>query len=172
MQWKADFKIAWIDMVAYNKVMLNTLHNINERAGRAWIDTAVNKTPIPTWSGASRATFQKLANELGTSVPIGPIKSRKNRVSLGHSTSTGSGIFEDTPGGIPNEVGFVYQTSLRYLAYNEYNVATKGSPPQPFSNCVRFTPYNFQVRAQAAWKIEAAKAKLPNPYNYLRVRSI
>lgn len=172
MKWTADFKIIELDLHAYGRVMLSTLHNLNERAGQAWIDTAVNKTPIPTWSGASRATFQKLATELGTSVPIGPIKAKKSRVSLGLSTSTGSGVFVDAKGAIPTEVGFKYQSSLRYLAYNEYNVATQGRPPQPFSNRVRFTPYNFQVRAEAAWQKVAAKAKLPNPYKYLRVRSI
>lgn len=172
MKWTRDFKRVWLDMPAYNRAMLNALRNINERAGQAWVDTAVNKTPIPTWSGASRATFQKLANELGTSVPIGPIRARKSRVQLGQSTSAGSGVFEDTLGGRPVEVGFVYQTSLRYLAYNEYNRATKGSPPQPYSNRVRFTPYNFQIRAEAAWQKEAVKAKLPNPYKYLRQRPI
>jgi hypothetical protein len=172
MKWTSDFKLITLDTAVYNRVLLNALRNINERAGQAWINTVVNKTPIPTWSGASRATFQKLANELGTSVPIGPIKARKSRVQLGQSTSTGSGVFEKWSGGGPEEVGFIYQTSLRYLAYNEYNRATKGSPPQPFSNNIRFTPYNFQVRAQAAWQKEAAKAKLPNPYKYLKQRSI
>ena len=69
-------------------------------------------------------------------------------------------------------VGFVYETNLRYLAYNEYNLATAGPPPQPFSNRVRFTPYNFQSRAQAAWLKVAQTAKLPNPLRHLKKRKI
>lgn len=159
-----DFNLA-----SYNSVLLNTLRNLNERAGKAWIHAAVDETPIPTWSGASRATFQKLATELGTSVPIGPIKARKNRVALGRSTSAKSGVFENKQN---MEVGFVYETDLRYLAYNEYNKAIPGLPPQPFSNRVRFTPYNFQIKALKAWEEIAEKAKLPNPYRYLNIRKI
>jgi hypothetical protein len=162
MKFSTEFKSLHLNVLAYRKVMLNTLRNLNERAGQAWIDAAVNQTPIPTWSGASRATFQKLASELGTTVPIGPIRARKDRTSLGRSTSAGSGVVQDK-----YFVGFVYETDLRYLAYNEYNSAAKGLPPQPFSNNVRFTPYHFQDRAYAAWKKVAATAKLPNPLNYL-----
>jgi hypothetical protein len=165
MKFITDFY--WLDLrlAEYHKVLLNTLRYYNEKAGQAWIDAAVNKTPIPTWSGASRATFQKLASELGTSVPIGPIKSGKSRVSLGQSVSNSSGVIENTQTGF---VGFVYETDLRYLAYNEYNLATAGLPPQPFSNNVRFTPYNFQSRAAQAWMAVAKTAQLPNPYNYLK----
>lgn len=164
MQFTTDFYWLDLSLAEYQKVLLNTLRYYNEKAGQAWIDAAVNKTPIPTWSGASRATFQKLAEELGTSVPIGPLKTR-SRVALGKSVSTSSGVVEDEK---TSFVGFVYETDLRYLAYNEYNLATAGPPPQPFSNNVRFTPYNFQSRAMQAWLSVAKTAQLPNPYNYLK----
>jgi hypothetical protein len=156
-----------LDLAAYRSAMIKTLREANEKAGRAWIRAAVDETPIPTWSGASRATFQKLASELGTSVPIGPIRSQKSRISLGLSTSIGSGVIKSE-----NFVGFVYNTNLRYLQYNEFNRALKGKPPQPYSNNVRFTPYNFQRRAEAAWQKEAVEVRLPNPWNFLRTRSI
>jgi hypothetical protein len=164
MEFTTDFYWLDLSLSEYQKVLLNTLRYYNEKAGQAWIDAAINKTPIPTWSGASRATFQKLAEELGTSVPIGPLKTR-SRVALGKSVSTSSGVVEDAQ---TSFVGFVYETDLRYLAYNEYNLATAGPPPQPFSNNVRFTPYNFQSRAMQAWLAVAKTAQLPNPYNYLK----
>jgi len=169
MKFKADFYALDFDAAGYAKVLLQYLRSINEKAGQAWIDTAVNQTPIPTWSGASRATFQKLAQELGTSVPIGPIKSSIDRVGLGRASASGSGVLENKSEGY---VGFVYETNLRYLAYNEYNLATAGPPPQPFSNNVRFTPYNFQSRAQVAWLQIAETAKLPNPWRHLKKRKI
>lgn len=169
--WTTQFQGFYFDLREYRRVMLNALRNLNERAGKAWIREAADKTPIPTWSGASRATFQKLASELGTSVPIGPIRARKDRTALGRSTSATSGV-EERNKGDDVYVGFVYETDLRYLAYNEYNLAVAGNPPQPFSNNVRYTPYGFQKRAEAEWQKVAKTAKLPDPYRYLKLRKI
>lgn len=168
MKFKANFTGFSLDLATYNQVLLNTLRSANERAGRAWLKAAIDETPIPTWSGASRMTFERLASDLGTSVPLGPIRARKNRIHLGRSNSGRSGVFEEKD----NIVGFRYETTLRYLAYNEYNVATRGRPPQPFSDNVRFTPYNFQSRAQGAWEAEAKKTKLPSPWNYIKLRKL
>ena len=167
--WKMEFTAMHLDLREYRRALLNALRNLNERAGKAWIREAVDATPIPTWSGASRATFQKLASELGTSVPIGPIRARKSRVSLGRSTSLGSGVEEENSYD-KVYVGFVYETDLRYLKYNEYNAAVAGRPPAPFSNNVRYTPYGFQRRAEKAWQAVAKTAKLPNPYGYIKTR--
>ena len=164
MKFKAEFYTMHLDMGVYEKAMLKALRKLNQRAGQAWIHIAV--AIIPTWSGASRATFQKLAAELGTSVPIGPLRT-KSRISLGRGTSGGSGTIEKGA-----YVGFQYSTSLRYLAYNEYNAAKAGTPPAPFSNNVRFTPYGFQGRAQSAWEAIAKTAKLPNPYRYLKKKKL
>jgi hypothetical protein len=169
MKFTTSFVSLGLNVSAYRRVLLNALRNINERAGQAWIDAVVNETPIPTWSGASRATFQKLAGELGTSVPIGPIRAKKDRTALGRESSDGSGVSEDES---RPYAGFTYQTSLRYLAYNEYNKAVKGPPPQPYSNNVRFTPYKFQARGLKAWKRVAKTAKLPNPFRYLTKRKM
>lgn len=168
MRFITEFYSFKLDLQTYKKVVLNILRKMNEKAGQAWIDTAVNRTPIPTWSGASRATFQKLAKELGTSVPIGIIKARKSRVSLGKANSN-SGVLVDRKRFF---VGFIYSTTLRYLQYNEYNKAIAGPPPRPFSNNVRFTPYNFQGKAEKVWKQEAKQAKLPDPYRYLIKRKM
>jgi hypothetical protein len=153
------------DLPKYKKVVLNALINLNERAGRAWIDAAIRQTPIPVWSGASRATFQRLAQSLGTSIPMDPIVAPESRVSLGRASSAGSGVVKDA--GKPY-VGFVYSTNLRYLAYNEYNQAIKGPYPRPWSNNVRFTPYFFQQRALTDWQKVAATAKLPDIRNYIK----
>jgi hypothetical protein len=168
MKFKTSFKAITLDTAAYSRVLLKYLRGLNSKAGTAWIDTAVNKTPIPTWSGASRATFSKLALELGTSVTIGPIRSKKNRTGLG-AASSNSRVIEQMQDGY---IGFMYETSLRYLAYNEYNAAVAGPPPQPFTNNVRFTPYHFQGRAEQAWQKVADKARLPNPYKHLKKRKI
>lgn len=131
--------------------------------GVKWIEATVVAI-IPTWSGASRATFRKLARDLGTSVPIGPQRSKKNRQSLGESTSQGSGFFT-TSGG---QHYFVYTTQLRYLIYNEFNRATKGPPPQPFSDNVRNTPYHFQDKGDKVWLAYAKTFNPPPVWKFLR----
>jgi hypothetical protein len=138
-------------------------------SGKIWLKASVDKIPIPTWSGASRSTFQELAAALGTSVTIGPQISKKNRQSLGRESGRG-GL--DITGGDTQRYQFFYFTNLRYLAYNEYNRAVKGDPPQPFSNSVRFTPYHFQEIALEAWLKFAKQTKLLTPYSrkYLKVR--
>ena len=169
MKFTTKFYAASLDMKRYRRALLKHLVKWNMKAGQAWVNAAVNTTPIPTWSGASRATFQKLANELGTTVPIGPIRSRNSRVSLGQSTSAGSGVVINKQ--LPY-VGFVYKTSLRYLHYNNYNKATQGRPPRPFSNNVRFTPYRFHTRAKQAWEKVASKYQPIDPSRYLKKRKM
>jgi hypothetical protein len=131
--------------------------------GIKWIEATVIAI-IPTWSGASRATFKKLASDLGTSVPIGPQRSKKNRQSLGENNSQGSGFFTGSNG----QHYFVYRTQLRYLIYNEFNRATKGPPPQPFSDNVRNTPYHFQDKGDQAWKEYARSFDPPSVWKHLR----
>lgn len=164
MKFTAEFYDIRLMLGEYRETLMSALVNANERAGQAWINATVKGVPIPTWGGASRATFQKLAFELGTSVPIGPIRGH-NTVASGLSHSVGSGVEID---GSELYAGFVYTTTLRGLIYNEYNKAVKGPYPQPWSNNVRNTPYNFQNAGEKAWLQVAKTIKLPSPYNSIR----
>ena len=167
MKFTAKFHGMSIDLDAYKVAMLKRLRGLNEKAGQAWINEVVNNTPIPTWSGASRATFQSLARELGTTVPLGPLRT-KSRAALGRANSDSRVLEEKSK----NYVGFQYSTSLRYLAYNEYHAATAGAPPRPYSNNVRFTPYHFLPRAEKSWQTVANDAKLPDPYKFMKKRKL
>jgi len=161
-----EFYFIDFDFATYKRLMFNAMVNINERAGKAWIEAAVFDTPIPIWSGASRATFEKLASELGTYVPSGPpVGNAPDRTSVGRRLSTKSGVIEDKNNAY---VGFLYSTHLAHLHYNEYNLAVAGPWPQPRTNNVRFTPYRFQARARDAWENVARTAKLPDPLRHLR----
>lgn len=166
MKMKVKFTSFVFDLEGYLGELEKFLTQKLKEGGAKWLDATVRtKTIIPTWSGASRATFQKLAQELDTTVPIGPIRARKDRTALGLANAQGSGVFINSAAG---DYKFTYATQLRYLAYNEFNKATRGPAPQPFSNNVRYTPYRFQDKGQAAWERFAATVKLPNPYKFLR----
>lgn len=138
------------------------LREFVRQGGVKWLGATV-LTVIPTWSKASRATFQKLAKDLGTSIPYGPQRSRKDREALGLANSNGSGFFNKG-----NEHYFIYTTQLRYLIYNEFNRATKGPPPQPFSDHVRFTPYRFQDKGDASWELHVKTIKIPSVWKHLK----
>ena len=145
------------------KAELNAyLNNFVKRGGVKWLGATVLAV-IPTWSKASRATFQTLAKDLGTSIPYGPLVSLKDREALGRSSSAGSGFFPSSKG----QPYFIYSSTLHYLEYNEYNRAVAGLPPQPFSNFVRNTPYRFQDRGAIVWEIHLKTLRIPNPLKYL-----
>lgn len=166
MKFKPNFVSLELDMPEYKRALDQYLTTKLKLGGRKWLDATVRtSTHIPTWSGASRATFQKLAQELGTSVPIGIIRAHKDRTALGRACAQGSGVFVNTSRGLWQ---FVYQTQLRYLKYNEYNRAVAGTPPQPFSNNVRYTPYGFQAKGAKAWFAFTKNLSLPSPFKYLR----
>ena|SRR4030042_4783860 len=162
MKFTTNFQTLSFDLAAYERALTNHLVEENKRAGQVWIHAAVEQIPIPTWSGASRATFQKLAEELGTSVPIGPRMSREDRAPLGRALSTASGVITDTRN---HFYGFMYSSNLRYLAYNEFNRAVPGPPPQPFGRLRTPTPYHFQEKGLKAWVAFAKTVKLPDPFS-------
>lgn len=168
VRWKPELKLIDFDIDHYRRIMFNTLRFYNERAGWVWLDTTLNQTPIPTYSGGTRATFIKLANDLGFNVSIGPLRT-KSRVSQGQTASTG-GVIENRKTAF---IGFYYTTSLAYVHWNEYNRSIPGPYPQPWSDRVRFTPYSFQSRAANAWKKYVKDTVvLPSPMRYIKGRPI
>ena len=155
------------DIDHVRRIIWAHIRDSNMKAGQAWITATVLSTPIPAWSGASRATFSQLASELGTSVPIGVRSGVRSRAALGRASAAGSGVEESRKRSF---AGFTYRTTLRHLIYNEYNQAVKGPYPQPFSDNVRFTPYFFQAIGAVAWNAYAKKVRLPNPFRYLKMK--
>jgi hypothetical protein len=69
--------------------------------------------------------------------------------------------------------GFQYVSDLRYLAYNEFNAATRlGKPPLPSMRPIANTPYGFQARGTASWLAVAKTVRLPSPFKYLKKTKI
>jgi len=163
MKTTTKFKPLKLDEKAYKRALRAFFKQKIKEAVRVYLSATVLAI-IPTWSGASRATFEKLAHDAGTSIPYGPQRSIKDRKPLGRNTSAGSGIHMNPATG---KWSFSYKTQLRYLEYNEYNRATKGFPPQPFSDKVRFTPYGFQASGAAAVTSFMKKVKLPDPTKFM-----
>lgn len=153
------------DVSSYKSILDSNLRQQTEQAARSWLTTVLGI--IPTWSRASRATFEALANEVGFNVTYGPVRSKKDRLSLGLSNSKGGlDIVKD------QHYFFFYETSLRYLIYNEENFATPGAPPQPYGELLNPTPYNFRDAGKADFESFAAAIKLPNPGRFISGKRI
>jgi len=163
MKFIPKFRAPSLDIGGYKRHLSDYMEDWLKQAGREWLQATVLAI-IPTWSKASRATFQKLARELGTGIPYGPQLSRKDRESLGLSTGSGSGLELDPEN---SRWHFKYHSTLRYLAYNEYNRAVKGTN-NVFYGLRTPTPYHFQEKGVAAFEHFTRYTELPNPFKFIR----
>ena len=161
-----DFYSMQLPLKTLKSVIFNTLRNYNEVAGQVWLTEVVRKTPMLEWTGASKATFQRLASEVGYPLARGNLRAPYSRIPWGLASSAGSGVGESKSN---MRTWFVYQTNLPHLIYNEYNPPIPGRYPHPRTTRVRHTPYGFQKRGAAAWKRYAKTLRLPNPWSYLKV---
>ena len=164
MKFKANFHALSFNLKGYTAHLNGYMTDWLKQSGREWLSAAV-LVVIPTWSKASRATFQKLANELGTTIPYGPQLSMKDRESLGLSAGSGSGLELGK-----NRWYFKYHSTLRYLAYNEYNRVVYGQAPNVFSHSglTNPTPYHFQEKGLAAFEMFTQFTKLPDPRKFMK----
>jgi len=170
MKFNPNFRLFNLDKKAYLDRLDGYLMQKLRGGGRKWLDATVRtRTHIPTWSGASRGTFIKLAREFGTSVPIGPIRARRNMVQDGINHAARSGLRVNPSKG---EWAFEYIHTLPGLIWNETNLSVPGPWPQPWSPNVRYLPYRIQDKGAAAWMEYAAKVKLPSITRYITTRKL
>ena len=170
MKFTPKFRAPVLDVDAYRRLLNQQMEEWLKQAARDWLRATVVAV-IPVWSKASRATFQKLANEAGMVLSSGRQLSRKDRESLGRSASEGSGLL---PNPRQSRWHFRYQTNLRYLIYNEYNRVVYGQAPNVFSKSGLNspTPYHFQQKGQQAFEEFSRHTRLPNPYKFLKTGKV
>jgi len=161
-----------LDMPKIRTFLFHEMIKINQKAGRVWLTDAVFGTPIPIWSGASRASFARLAAKLNWYIPSGP-RVLTCPFTRGHAFGmkfdSGTEVYANKN---IMYVGFQFATKLPHLLYNESNAPNPGPYPRPWSRGVRFTPYNFENRVLRTWKRYAERQKLPNPFQWLEVKRI
>lgn len=165
MSFQMNLKVIDFDLKGYLSAMDRKLEEETKRAAKSWLRTVLDI--IPTWSKASRATFEALAREVGFNVTYGPLIAKKDRTSLGRRTGRG-GLDIDAN----SHYMFFYETDLRYLEYNEFNRATPGPPPQPYGQLRNPTPYNFLQAGQRDFESFANTVKLPDPTLFISGRKI
>ena len=139
-----------LDVNGYKKDLETVLVEGVKEATKAYLK-AVIRGVIPVWSGASVATFLKLASEVDATVNIAPVV--PSRIGLGSGTSTGKLEVDMSAG----TVFAVYSTSLPHLVYNEYNNANSQG-----LRLKRPGPYGFQQVGASVFQTRISKIQLPD----------
>ena len=97
-----------------------------------WLEAVLAE--IPVWSGASRATFVKLAQQIGYNLPVAPaavqcgprpVHQPDRPHGMGEAQSDGSLTANKETG----EYTFTYSTTLPWLIWNEYHNANVEPDP-------------------------------------------
>jgi len=127
-----------------------------------WLQVVIVEVPI--WSGASRATFVKLAQHIDFSVPVSGGPAPVDRSGEGMAASKGEFEADINSG----QYTFTYGTSLPWLIWNEYHNANIDPDPTLFAKLKKPGPYDFQTKGAAAFIHMTRLIDLPRVAPYIR----
>jgi len=162
MKFKGSLTSLHFDLEGYRKRLHEHLSEEIAHAAFVWLNTVLDE--IPTWSGASRATFLALSREVGFNLSISPIV--KSDISTGIAHSKGKMTSDSSKG----EYTFEYGTDLRHLVWNEFN--SPEGDPAVFAKLKKPGPYRFQEKGREVFKQVAADVRLPDPWKSLKTTKV
>jgi hypothetical protein len=167
MRLHGTFRIPRLNLQAYKSVLQEELGRAITQAALEWLGATT--ALIPVWSGASIATFQPLASEVGFQLAsLANIRAFKNRIPLGLQNAEGD-VQTDVDAG---QFTFTYRTTLAHLIYNEFNNANISPDPTLFAGLITPGPYEFQRHGQQAFDRFASTVRLPDPTKNLTVKTV
>jgi len=163
-----------LDLKRYKKDLAKSMSDQLKEAIRVWLQ-AVIRPVVPTWSGASRATFEKIARSASTTIGYGALKAHKDRRSLGKRESEGS-ITIDKEG----LYSFEWSTTLRYFILNnmsrqEYVPGAKDTGSGVIYSPTGLTrpgPYNIEEKSKPVLENFIQGMKLPLLTDYFKRTNI
>jgi len=174
VKFTARFKTIEIDEAKWEKRLKTRLEKNLKKAAIVWLNATV-LLAIPTWSGASRATFLKLARAVGFGLTISGIKATSSDNSRALGPRVG---FQQSQGKVSGynkgRITFTYGTTLFHLVFNEFNNANQNpTAGRLFSRLNEPGPYNFRRIGQAAFEDFVKDViELPSPWKALKIRRI
>lgn len=138
-----------------------------ETLGRAILEYVVTfQQIVPVWSGASHATLTQLAGLISAPLAIQISTTAYDRE--GYGRGHGSAVLVANAG----EYGFVFETDLPHLVYNEYNDANANPDPGLRGKLLNPGPYDFQTKVGAAVTTVLREFQLPDLNSALRTRRV
>lgn len=159
--WKVKLSLLQVDPRVKDRID-DEMRDLTKEGAKIWLDAALEL--VPTWSRASRATFEALAQAVGYTVSYGPLRANKDRRQLGLRTGFG-GIEKKALG----TYSFYYRSDLEYLNFNESNVATVGVAGV-FKGLINPTPYNFRQAGNKAFQ-DFWRSQAPDVIRTVRIES-
>lgn len=153
MRFKYRLGTPYLNLAAYKKELHRAMSEAIAQATMEWLDTVLKE--IPVWSGASRATFLALANQINYGVDISPVA--MDRTSQGVIQSSGEIVTDISKG----RYVFSYNTTLPWLVWNEYHNANVEPDSTLFYRVLKEGPYMFQIKGAAAFTRFASGVELP-----------
>lgn len=145
MKITGKFRAPTIDLVEYEKKLQRYVAEQAAYAAFQYLNAVTQMVPV--WSGASRATFLKLAEAINWSLSINPVTS--SRIALGEGSSEGKINVEGV------RATFIYRTSLRHLVFNEENNANVMSEHGYKLHLRQPGPYHFQAVGEKSFEAAA-----------------
>lgn len=163
----AIYQIPKINVSVYKRAVNKDFSTAIANAALVWLQATT--VEIPVWSGASLATFAKLANEAGFALGgLSPAFNAPARIGLGLSASQGS-LEGDSSKAIYK---FTYATSLRHLIYNEFNNANASPDSSLFGTLKNPGPYRFQQKGKAAVLPILRNLRLPDLTKFITIKTV
>lgn len=162
MKFTGTLKSFRLDMRAYKSVLHEHLSEQIAHAAFLWLNAVLSQ--IPVWSGASHATFLRLAREVGYDLAIQPRV--VSRIPYGQRHGDGEVIADPGKG----EYVFRFETSLAHLIHNEFNNANVTPDPTLFAQLIQPGPYGFQQIGVKVFQEFAKTVRLPNPWGSLSTK--
>ncbi len=155
-----------LDFEDYRKRLHERLTDEIAHAAFLWLNAVLDE--IPTWSGASRATFLALSREVGFNLTISPTPTGGKGLGISIGAAHGQGEMIADPK--KSLYTFKYATSLPHLIWNEFNAP--GGDPNVFAKLKKPGPYRFQEKGKEVFKQLAADVRLPNPWKSLKTTKV
>ena len=160
---KAALQYPKLNLAAYRAALADSAKETIAESAFVWIDVATSI--IPVWSGASRATFARLAQDVSFQLQLGNTPAAPDRTSLGLAQSDGGVEFDEQRG----IFSFRYETTLDHLVFNEKKNANDGGDPAVFSRLLRPGPYNFHETANQAARSVFESLVIPDVRDFMTI---
>lgn len=162
MKFTYTYRRPKLDLERFKKDLDKHMREMLALGLAAWLEVVTAEVPV--WSGASRATFMKIAGEIGYPVSVTGGTAPMDRTGVGQAQSKGELIADINTG----EYAFIYGTSLPWLIWNEYHNANIDPDPTLFGRLRKPGPYEFQKKGTAAFIHETRQMGLPKLAPYIR----
>lgn len=162
MKFRANLKRLELFPRAGTKAVDQYVQGLIEDAAKVWLDAAL--AIVPSWSGASRATFEALASAVQYKVDIDVKDTAPDRIALGRLFSSG-GVQKVGTG----HWEFYYQTRLEYLIANETKNVKAGEYGLIGKTIVP-TPYQFREAGARAVEKYISSVETEAVFNLIELR--